>query len=446
MSLMRGDLDCKLPFELVEHILGECDHKSLLSCSLVCRPWIRSCRSRTFQKLQIEGGSEEQCLEIVSLVESQHSTIPEYIQEIRLDLKYGDLPKNEATNPLEFILMHLKDRVSSLRKLYLAYDGLGLLSCLSPELGSLARQIISSLGHIVELEIHLIGEYDARVLIQFTSAFPQLEVLKMYSGCNYQIPGEDFEKMNLWGFALSPSLGTLELGGGDDDVVIRGLPLYYHWLNSTTPLHLLNLSVHKVEIDTRDQIGRLDPNIVPFLCRCAGLRFLHLGFDTGQISGSGIAFYDLSGVRYLERLAVSIRNIVEDNYDLMVLDSVRRMLFTVSSPRLHTIALNVSGSGFRVLQESWDAIDALLATTKFTAVQVELIIPFSDITLRDGTSEEDLLIARKVFSRCNEREQLSAVRAPFTVKTRVYDGSEDPRDFQDFDEIEWVCDRFRLSV
>ncbi|KAJ8083665.1 hypothetical protein PM082_009541 [Marasmius tenuissimus] len=444
MSFMRGDLDCKLPYELVEHILGECDHKSLLSCSLVCHSRIPSCRSRIFRKLEIEGGSEEQCLEVASLVESQHSAIPKYMQEIKLDLKHKDLSKNETTNPLEFILIHLNDRIPSLRKLYLAYDGLGLLSCLSPDLGSLAQQIVSSLGHVVELEIHLIEEYDARVLIQFTSAFPHLEVLKMHSGCTYQHPKEDFEKLSPWGFALSPSLGTLVLGGGDDDVVIRGLPLYYHWLNSSTPLHLLNLSVHKVEIDTRNQNGYLDPDIEPFLRRCARLRFLHLGFDTGQISGSGTAFYDLSGVQHLKRLVVSIRNVVEDNFDSMLLDSVRRMLFTISSPRLWTIALNVSGSGFRVLEERWDAIDALLATTKFSAVQVELIIPFSDITLRDGTSEEDLSIARKVFSRCSEQGRLSAIRAPFTVRTRVYDGSEDPRDFQDFDEIDWVCDRFRF--
>ncbi|KAJ8083661.1 hypothetical protein PM082_009537 [Marasmius tenuissimus] len=116
------------------------------------------------------------------------------------------------------------------------------------------------------------------------------------------------------------------------------------------------------------------------------------------------------------------------------------MVSTLCSPRLHPITFIVSGTGFRVLEEQWGALDVLLATTRFTLVQVELITLFSDATLQDGMSQEDLEKARQTFPRCDEHKRLLATRAPFTVYMRTHYGfDEDPRDFHDHDGINWVC-------
>ncbi|KAL0058266.1 hypothetical protein AAF712_015072, partial [Marasmius tenuissimus] len=152
------------------------------------------------------------------------------------------------------------------------------------------------------------------------------------------------------------------------------------------------------------------------------------------------AFCDLSIPKNLEHLVISIRNIVQDELDELLLDIIRNALNTLASPKLQHIAFNVNGSGFKVLSDQWDALDSLLAAPKFATAQVELVIPFSDSTL---ANEDDLVPARKLFQRCSSQGRLSVIRVPFVVKTRTW--MEDPNEekqFEDHDAIDWVCRRF----
>ena len=132
----------------------------------------------------------------------------------------------------------------------------------------------------------------------------------------------------------------------------------------------------------------------------------------------------------------------QDQPDLILLESIRKTLTTLTSPLLRQITFNVSGSGFLVLPDQWDALDALLATPKFAIVQVELVVPCSDATM---VGEEDRAIARERFSRCNSQERLSVIRAPFVTPTRTWgETPEEAKKYEDHDVIDWVCRRLSL--
>ncbi|KAL0565245.1 hypothetical protein V5O48_016781 [Marasmius crinis-equi] len=440
-----GDLHCKIPFELVEAVLADCVHETLLSCSLVCQSWLPSCRPRLFKSLEI--ASPQRCDQLARILESEQCTIPSSIRKLKFNFTQCRLGQelgsdhfeedNQAFYCIDYILMismRLKDKVSSLKKLTIIFDGLALLSpsngdsYLTKPLSTdcrntLASQLISAFGHVDELDLQLYKELPSD-LIAFTTSFARLKYLKMHSGVIWS-QDDDWELPATSNHRLSSSLHTLELGGGDDYVDADGSHLYYEWLYAYCPPGLLNLSVYRVEV----REGRLStqpvPDIQPFLTT-PRLRFLHLGFDTWYVPfrNSGI-YYDLSAPQHLEELVISIRNLIDDEPDVVLLNLLRTMLNTLTSPRLRRITFNVYGSGFRVLPEEWDALDGLLASEKFSSVAVELVVPFSDKTIDDGTSEEDLPKARGTFSRGWGSET-----------------EEDAEYFQDGEVIDWVCCRY----
>ncbi|KAK1234584.1 hypothetical protein PQX77_002213, partial [Marasmius sp. AFHP31] len=354
------------------------------------------------------------------------------------------MPEDGSKSVIDEIAIVLKNRILSPRKLFLySYDGrYGALPHLEYTRLAASRHgtIDPSLSRITHLELYLYREESPIPLIRFICSIPSLEVLKMHSGCGNQINGENLiMPTDVCNLTLPSSLKTLQLGG-DDNVASEGLPLFYRWLGSIgVPLSLLSLSIYRVNIGPSEQpVLTLDPEIEPYLHRCSTLRFLHLGFDTGYIAPLSTAFYALSTPQNLTHLAISIRNIVQDDPDLVLLESIRNMLTTLTSPLLHQITFNVCGSGFRVLPDQWDGLDTLLSTPRFTVIQVELVVPFSNSTIDDGTSDEDLVRARKVFPRCDSQERLSAVRAPFVMKTRTwYETYEEAKKYEDYDVIDW---------
>ncbi|KAL0058306.1 hypothetical protein AAF712_015023 [Marasmius tenuissimus] len=394
-------------------------------------------------------------MELALLLQSKQSTIPYHIQELTFELGKKQLPLltipgDGSRSVIDKIAIVLKNCIPSLRKLSLSYDGrYGALPHLEYTKLAASRHgtIDPSFSRVTQLELYLSREENPIPLIRFICSFPSLEVLKMHSGCEGQIDGEILVMpADVQNLILPTSLKTLQLGGSEN-VASEGLHLFYQWLGSTgIPASLSTLSIYRVNIGGFSQpLTTLDPEIEPYLHRCSTLSFLHLGFDTGYIAPLSTAFFDLSAPQNLTHLAISIRNIVQDDPDLMLLELIRKMLTTLTSPLLHQITFNVFGSGFRVLPDQWDALDTLLATPKFTAVQVELVVPFSDSTIDDGTSEEDLTKARECFSKCDSQERLTVIRAPFVMKTRTWrETPEEAKQFEDYDVIDWVCRRLSL--
>ncbi|KAK1230851.1 hypothetical protein PQX77_006050 [Marasmius sp. AFHP31] len=264
----------------------------------------------------------------------------------------------------------------------------------------------------------------------------------MYSGC-FDDEDPDRIQQSVTRYTLPSSIKSLSLGGDDSTINVDGLLYVYQWLNTHSLLRLVNLSVHTIEVSTVPS-----PNIQPFLAQCQELRFLHLGFNTWfvDIVGNDTVLYDLSPLHRLEKLAISYRNLAAPIIDVVLSQLIRRMIATLSSSSLHRITFNVSGSGFRVVEEQWATLDTLLSSSGiFAAAEVELIIPFSDITIADGTSEEDLPRARALFAKCGDQGRLSVTRAPFVMKTRTW--SLDPEEdydsgaFGDMEVIDWVFSR-----
>ncbi|KAJ8096173.1 hypothetical protein PM082_000081 [Marasmius tenuissimus] len=47
------DETISVPLELVDHILEDCDRKTLLVCSLVCKSWLPFCKPQIFESVKI---------------------------------------------------------------------------------------------------------------------------------------------------------------------------------------------------------------------------------------------------------------------------------------------------------------------------------------------------------------------------------------------------------
>ncbi|KAJ8075406.1 hypothetical protein PM082_019744 [Marasmius tenuissimus] len=457
MVTNRGDLDCKVAFELVELIIVNCDRRSLLQCSLVCRSWLHSCRPRLFKIVEID--TSLSALRFTSLLEGKYATIPQYIEDLTLKLdiiqrrQFGlakPIGEGEPENlsfegVINLIAIRLQCKIPLLRRLGVVFRGTRMLPRVKivRETSYISR-FASTFGHITELDLHLPAE-DKAALIQFTCSFPHLKVLKARCGVVDDREGEeDLEVVQRQApdWTLPSSLKSLDLSRGlSADLNTDGLNHYYRWLNLQRPLRLEQLSIYKIEIHARSS----DPDIQPYLNKCRELRFLHLGLDTWCVVTTGLGSvrpYDLSALEQLEQLVITIRNVVQDDPDIELVDCTRMMLATLTSPRLQRIIFNVSGSGYRTLEEQWDAIDGLLGSDKFKEVMVELVVPFSDLTTGDETSEEDLLRAKRIFSRCNTQGRISVVRAPFVVRTRGWHEEGTSEEEDDSEEISWVCDRF----
>ncbi|KAJ8085257.1 hypothetical protein PM082_004052 [Marasmius tenuissimus] len=463
--MIPGDHNCRIPFELVEQIFPDCDHESLLSCSEVCQSWLHTCRPLLFKTLKIDTSSIYRCAILASLLGSKHSTIPRYVEEIGFNfarhLLQADayiLGKEDevvsCVSLIQSITGNLEDKAPFLRRLTISSKAGELLTYNNSNGSSyettgiqttFASHFVRSFGHITQLDLHFVSEKPTP-LIHFICSFPRLEVLKMFSGCASD-DHSDRVQQSVTRYTLPSSIKSLKLGGDDSTIDADGLLYVYQWLNAHSPTRLVNLSVHTIDVSTV-----LNPNIQPFLAQCQELRFLHLGFNTWFfVAGrDDTALYDLSPLHRLERLAISYRNVAAPSIDVVLLRLIRRMIATLSSSSLHRITFNVSGSGFRVVQEQWAVLDTLLSSSGIlSAMEVELIIPFSDITIADRTSEEDLAKAKELFAKCGEQGRLSVIRAPFMMKTRqwyqdpeeVYADDYDWGGFSDMEEIDWVFSR-----
>ncbi|KAL0568983.1 hypothetical protein V5O48_012992 [Marasmius crinis-equi] len=446
----RGDFRCKLPYELVETVLNNSDISTFRSCSLVCRSWLPRCRSQLFANFEVK---PERCVQLATVMSSDNCTIPGYIRILTFNIdtqlvslpgsKGGDGSGDENLRYIDFIYMicrRLKDRVQMLRKLRIISYHSNLLSDFNsaPFLKSmvnLASEFSVSFGHVIELDLQLARE-EPRIFIPFICSFTCVESLNMNSGFFYS---QDLNHILLTSYHLPPSLQILSLRGGYGGFNVDGLEHFYRWLRAQCPIQVSQLSIFRVSVDG-DEISP-DPDIGPLLARCQELRFLHIGMDSWYVVETDTVFYDLSAPRRLERLVISARNLVQSNIDSALLTIVWKMINTLTSPCLRCITLNVSGSGFRVLKGEWNALDTLLASSKFASVTVEPVVPFSDLTLANGTEDQDLLITREGFTRCDEQGRLSVVQAPFVMRTRIMrDEGGDGEDFPDEEVIDWVCE------
>ncbi|KAL0567140.1 hypothetical protein V5O48_014852 [Marasmius crinis-equi] len=192
----QGDLGCKLLGELVDSILEDCEISSLFPCSLVCRSWLPTCRSRLFETFEVDSTSLECCIALASILESQCCTIPGFIRQLRLNLQAPDRRGRKSNDYILLITKRLKNKVDSLRKL--AITSLGRSSILSYQTvpptfdprgsaGSkeLSSLLVSSFNHVLELETQLYVE-DPEVFIKFISSFSHLEILKKFGKYNYE--------------------------------------------------------------------------------------------------------------------------------------------------------------------------------------------------------------------------------------------------------------------
>ncbi|KAK1219499.1 hypothetical protein PQX77_017789 [Marasmius sp. AFHP31] len=289
----RGDLNCKVAFELVDLIMDNCESRSLLQCSLVCRSWLHRCRPQLFKTVKLNTTSST--LRFASSLGSKYATIPRYIEDLTLQLNKRSTKlvfpdPNGERDPenlrwgeiINLIALRFEHKVPKLRRLSVVFRGARMLSVagadeMTGETSFISR-FASTFEHIIELNLHL-PEEEPLALIQFTCSFPNIQVLRIQCGCVDDL--EDAENAELvqrraaeW--TLPSSLKSLELsrelsGALDTD----GMHHYYQWLNHQRPLCLAQLSIFKVEV-----LLQSDPDIQPYLTQCRDLRLLHMGFDT----------------------------------------------------------------------------------------------------------------------------------------------------------------------
>ncbi|KAJ8096220.1 hypothetical protein AAF712_014910 [Marasmius tenuissimus] len=438
MISSEGDLECKLPFELNEIILGVVDHNSLLSCSLVCRSWLPTCRSRLFNHTE----SNRRYTKLVSLLDSKYQTITKFTKEVAFTLDAG--AHDAGTHPVSIDLQRLivkmrnkSDLFPSLQKLTIVCKGEAFVGIPLHD-GTFAQDLITIFGHARELELRLKKE-GVIPLIRFICSFPRLEFLKVNSGC-FRCDDDEFVDSITGPYTLPASLRTLLIGGRIDDLDLasrsRGIRHFHRWLRTGLPENVVNLSIHKVLVGGRDIPH--EPDFQPYLARCYHkLQWLHIGFDTQYVtSPNDTESYDLSLLNRLELLAISLRNIFRPE-DTGLLDMLLAMLKTLTSP-IRAITLIVSGRGFSVLASRWRNLDALLASNTFATASIEIVIPLTSSENEEG---DDLIRAMSVFSKCDEQGRLTVIRAPFTVTLRETNIENDTKYFEDDGLIDWVMKR-----
>ncbi|KAL0058548.1 hypothetical protein AAF712_014771 [Marasmius tenuissimus] len=82
---------CRLPPELVLKILSTCTPTSLLTCSLVCRDWLPTCRSRLLEERPLEIKCITQCDRLLALLDTgTRSTLLDHFKSLYLVISRGE--------------------------------------------------------------------------------------------------------------------------------------------------------------------------------------------------------------------------------------------------------------------------------------------------------------------------------------------------------------------
>ncbi|KAK1216930.1 hypothetical protein PQX77_020429 [Marasmius sp. AFHP31] len=443
--MIKGNLNDKVPFEILESILNALDAPYMPSCSLVCRSWLPICRPRLFKHLILDIRSPEKLLDFVSALGSAHLTFRKSVQELTFKIMHHQEQPVVEPDDIESLVKDMDGKFPSLTKLSVVFYGKFL--DIKSTSDNLYTTFTTVFNHIHELEIQTLYE-EPMVLIGFIRSFPYLDVLKLRT----ESVRKSDAVVDLPPSLYPPpvSLTMLQHGGMLSDWygVWRRPPIgaacfYERWLQECLTQRIRSLSVHKAHIGNGHSTFNT-PAIEKFLVHNPELRCLHIGLDQFHVERPGerdLTPYNLSDAQRLERLILSFWDLSDNESRL--LKTVPKMLNTLTSPCLQKIVLTACGDGFSRLVPQWDAIDIILSSSMFTAVAIEVIVPLSHgLRNSDEETSEDLTRLREVFPRCDEQGRLSAVRAPFI--TAAGEGGhryDESHYYRDQEMINWVIKR-----
>lgn len=213
-----------VPLEMVETIIDHChDNIQLLgTCALVCKAWLRPSRFLLFSNSRASGVTRRNLSDLLSLIESPHSTFPLYFHSVWF---------KEELNPSE-----LDAFVGVVAKLLQVYH-LTLLrkgSRMDPIVIMQAFPSITTLSfRLSDSDLHDIQVASDTGAFHFISSFPQLEFLTLTGS----LPGPDDKKSEFVArfsdTPLPPRLNVLKVN------MIKGAHHIFQFIKSHTTLSRL---------------------------------------------------------------------------------------------------------------------------------------------------------------------------------------------------------------
>ncbi|KAF9255330.1 hypothetical protein L218DRAFT_1081904 [Marasmius fiardii PR-910] len=182
---IRGDLESKIPLDVVCSIVQYCSKKALCSTSLVCKSWLPISQVLLFRRVVINVTDLlDKYIATTNILLRSGSNAASHIQHIVFELKSDNRSALDDSSKRMYDNMHhlvrsLKGQVDGMRKLSLNLP-LPFTLCYptlpDSQIQKLVPSISSVFNDILELDVH---SYKAnfRDLLQFICSFPRLEAL-----------------------------------------------------------------------------------------------------------------------------------------------------------------------------------------------------------------------------------------------------------------------------
>ncbi|KAF9258772.1 hypothetical protein L218DRAFT_1080231 [Marasmius fiardii PR-910] len=446
----RGDLQSKIPLELIHQILIHSEKSTLCSTSLVCKSWLCISKPLLFESVHINAKkSFGQYTRTRKILFDNKNT--RYIKHFSFDMggmkTYLDF---KTYDNMDSLVVDLESNIGATKKLSISYQTDDFFSLLGYAVPSRSQRVMDSIcttfSNITELEIRMVTEVFKHLLL-FVRSFPRLEVLhvdcnKLHNSPYHEryVPNEKVSSMAPAECTFPEPLRTLSFRTTDlqsfssDNLGLR-------WLASHPPRrNISHLSLHKSFVTKLTHFSQL--------C-LATLTNLHLSVydqESRRLSYAAINFpCDLSSLESLETFTVDMpfdgsttfamsagSFFYACNRNPLSLGSVATLpnvLKTITSTNFRRLSFVAhSGSEFLPLSgispdaggskdrtASWMILDELLSSSnddRFADLVIEIFITCPDVQDLEGIDLYDWKRdagdkVRRRFPRCDADGKLS---------------------------------------
>ncbi|KAJ7592166.1 hypothetical protein C8J56DRAFT_932682 [Mycena floridula] len=328
VDTVHGDLP-QLPLEMVETVIDHLhkDVKSLKSCSLVCKAWLKPSRYHIFSTHSHIQMTERKLGPFLQLLRCQKSSFPAFFHTLCF-------MKSEAFS------LNLSDLLTAAQALLTIRS---LVVSMNSATWPLAARIevASRLNQVVNLELKLTAvmpspQSHLDYTFAFAASFPNLQLLKLSGTC---FPDPENKPSNI---RFPASLNTIHLYLVGS---LQGILPYLKKHPTLSNLHVYNISPRDVE------------GLQAYLDKpCTVLESLTYDFSRPQLP-----LLNLSALLSLRYLSLSAP------YDQPV-TWLCQALQTVASLELRQVRLVLYGYTPPSANEPWEALDKMLCG--FTAVNI----------------------------------------------------------------------------
>ncbi|KAF9258688.1 hypothetical protein L218DRAFT_990439 [Marasmius fiardii PR-910] len=370
-----------IPIEIVDHILGFCDHDTISSCSLVCKSWTAISHSRLFERLSIYtldyGRHLPGMLADVNVERQNCQNLEKKTRALELvrkmDLAFYEQFPNWTLTPdqvqfLTMLMERLKGKISGLKRITIdSRLSDSFAQCSEPRY-NLPFSLSSSFAGIVELDVW-VKEECLQCLLYFVCSFRNLQFLDLEADVvhlgKFVFGQHDHDAV--WTFTLPTSLKTLRFDVLSPSLAEDVVETYRTWLASH-PSREISLLLVIGNFASEDFYAPICHNTL------ATVRYLvpNVALEREYIN----PIHDLSLFSALE--TVMFTQLRKEELTAFQVLSLIPILTTITSSHLRKIILIPNPylpedvSELEDVTDAWVRLDNTLATPQFSRTILEI--------------------------------------------------------------------------